>query len=71
MSAQFEPIGEFYRRNGYGHAPACKCPEYWECGEYATEARAGSKPGKVQIHCAYHARRVEKAEAAAAAEVRP
>ena len=35
-----------------------KCPEYWECGDYALMAREGSRPGKVEVRCAYHARRI-------------
>ena len=53
----WEPIGAFYKRMGYGPAPAVKCPNYGLCGDYCTMARAGSRPGRVEVRCAYCARK--------------
>lgn len=64
MAERFLPILEWYERNaGHSSPPLVKCPDYWECGDYATHARAGHKPGKVAVRCEYHARRIEEKEA--------
>lgn len=57
MSVPFRPIGEVWPSAG-----ACRCPDYWECGDYCTMARPGSKPGKLRVACAYHAQRIEASE---------
>lgn len=61
---KFIPIIEYYTRfAGHNRPPVVRCPEYWECGDYADWARDGHKPGKVAVRCAYHARRIEDEEA--------
>lgn len=67
---KFEPIADYWKRkNGpRANAPAVRCPDYWECGDYALMARDGSNPRKAEVRCAYHARRIETREAAEAAQ---
>lgn len=62
MNERFAPIASFYPNGG---APVVKCPNYGLCGDYALMARKGSRPGKLQVLCAYCARRLEEREAAA------
>lgn len=63
MSRAFVPIADYYAGLGNKHgAPVVKCPDFWQCGEYADMARLGSTPTKVELRCKYHARKVEERE---------
>lgn len=64
---KFEAIAAYWKRkNGpNANAPVVRCPDYWHCGDYSTMARDGSRAGKAEVRCAYHARQIEKREAQA------
>lgn len=71
QSGRYVELAAWNEPNGNGLS-VVKCPNYWECGDYALMGRfSPARENKVQVCCPWHAQQTERNEAAAAAESRP